>query len=486
MKRENHYIKNQELILAIEDMTTEGEGIGKLDGFPFFVKDTIPGDRIRMIVTKVKKNYGYGRLKELLISSENRVEAPCPVARSCGGCRLQHLDYNGQLHFKQNQVLNCLKRIGGFEDASGKMEPIIGMDDPWHYRNKAQFPIGINKEGKAIAGFYAGRTHTIIPNTACMIQMPEAEEILEKILSYMDRYGIAPYQEKTQSGLVRHVLIRKGFHTGQLMVCLVCNGVPDDLTNRDELIELLRYIPGMSSIIFNVNTENTNRILGNRCITLWGKDNIEDTIDNIMFRISPLSFYQVNPVQTEKLYQKAMEYAALTGTETVWDMYCGIGTISLFLARKAKKVYGVEIVEQAILDARQNAAANGIDHVEFYVGKAEEVVPAWMEKTREKIDVVVLDPPRKGCDRELLATILSMQPERIVYVSCDPATLARDLKILCREDYRMEKWTAADMFPQTSHVECVCLLDKKVPDTYVKFGVDAEDYYRIKASEVAE
>jgi len=450
--------KNQEIILKIEDFTKEGEGLGKVQGFPFFVKDTVIGDKIIAAVTKLKKNYGYARLVSILEASPDRVQPPCPVARQCGGCRIQQLSYEKQKEFKWKQVAGCLKRIGGFEKIEEKMEPILAMEEPWHYRNKAQFPIGHDKDGKPIAGFYAGRTHTIIPNTRCLIQDECNEQILESILSYMENEAISSYDENTHRGLIRHVLTRKGFVTGQIMVCLVVNGQAEDLKGLSLLVEDLRKIPGMTSIIVNTNREKTNRILGSACRTVWGKDYIEDYIGEIRYRIGPLSFYQVNPVQTRVLYTKALEYADLRGDETVWDMYCGIGTISLFLAGKAKQVYGVEIVKEAIDDARINASINGIGNVEFFVGKAEEIVPAHRERTGINADVVVVDPPRKGCDARLLDTIGLMNPEKIVYVSCDPATLARDCRILAEKGYEIRKVAVVDQFAHSVHVESVALL----------------------------
>ncbi len=452
--------KNQEILLSIEDFTKEGEGLGKYQGFPLFVKDTVIGDKIKALVTKLKKNYGYARLVEIIEPSKDRVDPPCPVAKQCGGCKIQQLSYEKQKEFKQSLVAGCMKRIGGFADIEEKMEPVLAMKEPWHYRNKAQFPIGYDKEGNLVAGFYAGRTHAIIPNTNCLIQAPVNEQILEIILNYMRKNKISAYSETSHKGLVRHVLTRVGFVTGEIMVCLVVNGHAKDLRNYQELVDALTKIEGMTSIVVNTNTDKTNKILGIPCETIWGKDYIEDYIGQIKYQIGPLSFYQVNPKQTAVLYGKALEYADLKGEETVWDMYCGIGTISLFLAQKAKQVYGVEIIKEAIDDARNNAKINDIDNVEFFVGKAEEVVPNHLEKTGIKPDVVVVDPPRKGCDAVLLQTLLTMNPERIVYVSCDPATLARDCKILCEKDYEIKRIVAVDQFCHSTHVESVILLSR--------------------------
>lgn len=454
--------KNDILTVEITDTGTEGEGIGKNAGFTLFVKDAVIGDTVQVKVMKAKKNYAYAKLEKVLVPSPFRVQPPCAFHRQCGGCQLQSLSYEKQLEFKQNKIRNNLVRIGGFdpEKIDACMEPIIGMEDPWHYRNKAQFPFGYDKEGNVVTGFYAGRTHTIIPNTDCALGVKENKEILEIILAYMKKYAVSAYEETSGKGLVRHVLIRKGFASGQIMVCLIING--KKLPEEQWLAEELWKIPGMTSVSVNVNTERTNVIMGKKIRVLKGEEKIEDAIGDVVFRISPLSFYQVNPVQTRKLYGQALEYAGLTGEETVWDLYCGIGTISLFLAQKAKKVYGVEIVPEAIADAKENAVRNGITNAEFYVGKAEEVLPQMYEEEGVYADVIVVDPPRKGCDEKCLETMVRMRPERIVYVSCDSATLGRDLKYLGEKGYEIGKWRGCDMFPGTGHVESIVLLQKSV------------------------
>ena len=466
--------KNQEVSLTIEDFTKEGEGLGKYQGFPLFVKDTVIGDEVKVSITKLKKNYGYARLVEIIKPSEDRVNPLCPVARQCGGCKLQQISYDKQLHFKKGLVEGCLTRIGGFEkeDIEQKMEPVYGMEEPWHYRNKAQFPVGYDKEGNLVTGFYAGRTHSIVANTDCAIQAKVTHPIVEKVLAYMRENKISAYDEKNHSGLIRHILTRVGFTTGEIMVCLIVNGTAKQLKNINKLVDKLKEIEGMTSIIVNTNTDKTNKILGLHCETVWGQDYIEDYIGDIKYQIGPLSFYQVNPQQTKVLYSKALEYADLKGQELVWDLYCGIGTISLFLAQKAKQVYGVEIIKEAIDDARRNATLNHMDNVEFFVGKAEEIVPAQYEKTGIHPDVIVVDPPRKGCDATLLNTMLDMAPERIVYVSCDPATLARDLKILCAEKYTLEKVAVVDQFSHSVHVETVVLLSHKKPDGHINVKVE--------------
>lgn len=455
--------KNDIFRVKIDDLSDSGEGIGKTDGFTWFIKDAVIGDYVEAKVMKTKKSYGFARLERVLEPSPARVTPPCPVARQCGGCQLQAMSYEEQLKFKQNKVLNNLKRIGGFE-LPGKISvsPIIGMEHPWRYRNKAQFPFGTDKSGNIVTGFYAGRTHSIIENEDCLLGTEENQRILTCIRQYMDENHIRPYHEESHTGLVRHVLIRKGFTTGELMVCLVINGSKKELKNVQILIERLISLfeepLRMASISCSINREKTNVIMGGEIINLYGPGYITDYIGNVKYRISPLSFYQVNPVQTERLYGTALEYAALTGRETVWDLYCGIGTISLFLAQQAKQVYGVEIVPQAIDDARANARLNGINNAEFFVGKAEEVLPEQYEKNHIYADVIVVDPPRKGCDIICLDTIIKMSPERVVYVSCDSATLARDLKYLCERGYEVRKVQAVDMFPNSVHVETVCLL----------------------------
>ena len=391
--------KNNTVILRIEDMSQDGLGIGKAEGYALFVKDTVIGDLAKVKILKTKKNYGFARLEELLEASDKRTEPKCPLARPCGGCQLQMMKYEEQLRWKEQKVRSDLQRLGGFQEIP--MEPIQGMENPFRYRNKAQFPIGYDREGKLVAGFYAGRTHTIIPADDCLLA----------------------YREDTGKGLVRHALIRSGFATGEIMVCLVING--KQFPRGKELTESLTQIPGMTSITFSSNTRRDNVILGDSYEVLWGQGYITDSIGEIRYQISPLSFYQVNPVQTRRLYRQALEYAGLTGKETVYDLYCGIGTISLFLAQRAGKVFGVEIVPQAVEDARANARLNGITNAEFFAGRAEEIVPRQYREQGIRADVVVVDPPRKGCGEELLETMTAMAPEKIVYVSCDLISFRR-------------------------------------------------------------
>ena len=453
--------KNQIVELYIDDIGNEGEGIGHIDGYALFLKDAVIGDKVRAKIIKTKKNYGFARVEEVIEASKDRVSPRCSKARQCGVCTLQHLAYEKQLEYKFNKVKNCLERIGGLENIEEKMEPILGMEEPFYYRNKAQFPVGYDKEGNLITGFYAGRTHHIIDCTHCMIQHPVNEQILFKVLDYMKKNNITAYDEKTHKGLVRHIVTRVGFKTGEIMVCLVVNGSKKNLRNLEMLVDSLTEVEGMTSICVNINKEKTNRILGSKIEEVYGKPYIYDYIGNVKYQIGPLSFFQVNPTQTKVLYEKAMEYADLKGEETVWDLYCGIGTISLFLAQKAKKVYGVEIVKEAIDDARLNAQKNGFENAEFFVRKAEEVLPREFEKKGVYADTIVVDPPRKGCDSKLLETMVKMAPKRIVYVSCDPATLARDLKVLSEQGYEVEKVCAVDQFSHSSHVETVVRLKRK-------------------------
>ncbi len=448
--------KDQIITLKIEDLTGEGLGIGHAEeGMAVFVKDALIGDLAQVKVMKVRKNYAFARLMEIIRPGESRTVPLCPVARPCGGCQIQMMDYEAQLRYKEKKVADCLQRIGGIENIQAYMLPILGMEEPWHYRNKAQFPVQSRKDGSLVTGFYAGRTHTIVSCTDCKIGIPENETILQIVLSHMKQYGISAYDEKTGSGLLRHVMIRKGFATGQIMVCLVVNG--KKVAGEEQLARALWRVPGMTSLILNENREKTNVIFGRNCRTIRGEDEIEDKIGELTFAISPRSFYQVNPVQTEKLYAKALEAAALTGEETVWDIYCGIGTISLFLAEHAKQVYGVEAVPEAIDNARANARRNHLDNTAFFVGKAEDVLPEKYRKEHIYADVIVIDPPRAGCEEAVLETMISMKPKRIVYVSCDPATLARDAAFLIRGGWRLHSVQPVDMFPHTTSVENVAL-----------------------------
>ena len=507
MNKEKKFVcnKNDEFELEITDLGSTGEGIGKIDGYTLFVKDALIGDKVRVKVMKTKKNYGYARMLEIIEPSEYRVESECPVARQCGGCQLQHCSYEKQLSWKEEKVANCLRRIGGapvyteekyrkYKNAEEQqnaentaesktpiiMEPILRMDKPVHYRNKAQFPVGYDKDGNPVAGFYAGRTHSIIPQTDCLIQHECNKQIVETVLEFMKKYNVTAYDEKKNRGIVRHILTRVGKATGEVMVCLVINA--KKLPHSEEFVEMIKNCGinlEIKSITVNINRENTNVILGEKVETLYGQSYIEDYIGDIKYRISPLSFYQVNPEQTKKLYQTALEFADIKEGEVVWDLYCGIGTISLFMAREAAKVCGVEIVPQAIEDAKQNAKLNNITNAEFFVGAAEDVVPTQYEKSggRLRADVVTLDPPRKGCDEKLLDTVVKMAPSRIVYVSCDPGTLARDVKVLTDKGYEVKRVRACDMFGGSFHVETVVLLSqlKQKPDDYINVTIELDN-----------
>ena len=507
MNKEKKFVcnKNDEFELEIVDLGSTGEGIGKIDGYTLFVKDALIGDKVRVKVMKTKKNYGYARMLEIIEPSEYRVEPECPVARQCGGCQLQHCSYEKQLSWKEEKVANCLRRIGGvpvyteekyrkYKNAEEQqnaentaesktpiiMEPILRMDKPVHYRNKAQFPVGYDKDGNPVAGFYAGRTHSIIPQTDCLIQHECNKQIVETVLEFMKKYNVTAYDEKKNRGIVRHILTRVGKATGEVMVCLVINA--KKLPYSEEFVEMIKNCGinlEIKSITVNINRENTNVILGEKVETLYGQSYIEDYIGDIKYRISPLSFYQVNPEQTKKLYQTALEFADIKEGEVVWDLYCGIGTISLFMAREASKVCGVEIVPQAIEDAKQNAKLNNITNAEFFVGAAEDVVPTQYEKSggRLRADVVTLDPPRKGCDEKLLDTVVKMAPSRIVYVSCDPGTLARDVKVLTDKGYEVKRVRACDMFGGSFHVETVVLLSqlKQKPDDYINVTIELDN-----------
>ncbi len=543
--------KNDRAVIRIEDIGSGGEGIGFLKipevtqdcdtdrgadtgrndtgrkieaeiekkkslkkGFAIFVKDAVPGDTIEVTVTKVTTRYAYGHLDRILEPSPSRVEPRCPIAKTCGGCQIQALDYAKQLAFKQKKVHENLIRIGSFapEEIDAVLHPIVGMEEPWHYRNKEQVPVQQGKYGP-VTGFYASHSHTVIPMTDCLIGSPKNKQILETVLSWMQAYNVPAYDEETGKGLIRHILIRDGIYSGQVMVCVIANDYR--LPFEKELVEALRCLEGVSSIVLNTNTERTNVITGRALRTLWGANDIVDTLhiheviqkqvngdtytskdsniqngtvfkkteESVTFGISPLSFYQVNPRQTEKLYSLALTCAGLTGNETVWDLYCGVGTISLFMARHAKQVYGVEIIPEAIENARMNAERNGIENAKFYVGKAEEVLPDYVENLKAQgkdpqIDVICVDPPRKGCDDVCIRTMLEIAPKRIVYVSCDPATLARDLKKLTEGGYRLDYVQPVDQFAHTVHVETVVLLSKGEVDSKkirVEFSLEDMD-----------
>ena len=504
LRNKEHSLQKNDLItLEITDLTEEGQGVGKKDGLVFFVKDSVMGDKVEARILKAKKNYAYAKVEKLLEASPYRITPLCPVAGKCGGCQLQHLSYEKELAWKEDRIAQSLIRIAGLspEEVERKKEGILGGVLS-RYRNKAQYPVQngmkIREEktvsGRAFAerkkgseneqesydslrmGFYGFHSHRIIETEDCLINSAENPLILNCIKDWAREYKISGYEEETGKGLLRHIFLRKGFSTGEILLCLVLNG--KSLPHGKELWERLQDLSfsveesgqvqgSIVGLCVNINEGRGNAILGRETRCLYGKDNIEDKIGELSFSISVPSFYQVNPAQTEKIYGKALEYAALTGEETVWDCYCGIGTISLFLAQKAKQVYGLEIVPEAIENAKKNAEKNGLHNTEFYVGAAEEVLPEWVEGQKREgkdvgnlVDVVSLDPPRKGCDEACLSAVLELSPKRIVYVSCDTGSLARDIKYLREGGYTLEKWVGIDNFPRTGHVECVALLVK--------------------------
>ncbi len=523
--------KNDVTELAITDLGSDGEGIGKADGYTLFVKDAVIGDYIRAKIMKTRKNFGYAKLLEVLRPSPYRVRPRCEIAGACGGCQLQALRYDQQLLFKYKKVRSSLIRIGGFDEAltDSVLRPVIGMEDPYRFRNKAQFPIGM-KNGEPVAGFYAGRTHCIVPVSDCLIGAAENAVILQTILSYMKEFHVPAYDETTGQGLLRHVLIRRAVYTKQIMVCLIVNA--ERLPKEEILVQRLQAIPEMTGITLNTNTGRTNVIMGKKLRVLWGKGTIRDVLhvykvrenaaaassvatpagapdvppaaadpagasdvpaaagmgqmrtaalafepagEEVSFDISPLSFYQVNPAQTEKLYSIALAYADLTGQENVWDLYCGVGTISLFLARHAKRVYGIEVIPEAIRDAKANAERNHITNAEFTAGRVENILPDHARSMHTPVDVVVVDPPRKGLDETCIRTVLGATPKRIVYVSCDPATLARDLKAFAEGGYRLEKVQPVDQFGHSVHVETVCLLSKLQAKQHIEIDLNMDE-----------
>ena len=447
--------KAQHYEIEIIDMGEGGEGIGKIQDFTVFVPKVLLGDRVEVCLTKVKKNYGFGKMVKMITPSPYRTVEGCEKETACGGCQFQHLAYEKQLEWKRQKVENCLKRIGKLEDVT--VQKTLGMETPYHYRNKAQYPIRM-VEGKIEIGFFAAKSRCVVPVTKCCIQHPINTQIIKVIKAFLNEYQISIYDDESHKGLVRHLMIKTGYKAQDVMVCLVING--KKLPHSEALVESLKAIPEIKSIVLNHHMDKTPVILGKECSVLYGSESITEQIGDLKFKVSPLAFFQVNPIQTKVLYQKALEYAALTGEEVVWDAYCGIGTISLFLAQKAKKVYGVEIIPEAIENARENAKLNGLQNTEFYAGKAEEVIPD-LYKKGVIADTIVVDPPRKGCDEKLLETLKAMAPQKIVYVSCDPATLARDLAYLTREaGYKVEEVQPVDMFPHTTHVESVVKLRK--------------------------
>lgn len=471
--------KNDVFEVEITGLGKDGEGIGHYEGMTFFVTGALPGDVVKASATKLKKTYGYARVLEILKPSDDRVQSSCPVSKRCGGCSLMDFSYKAQLRMKAELVEDDLVRIGGFDRTIIEKiaEPIIGMKNPLHYRNKAQIPVGELSDGRIVTGFYARHSHRIVEpdsSVGCLIGSPENEEITHAVKSWMYENKVHAYDEQTRKGLLRHILIRHGVHTGQVMVCLVING--KSIPAADNLVDRLTVAcPDITSICINVNKNTGNAILGERTECIWGEPVITDRVGDISFDISAKSFFQVNPVQMEKLYSKALEYADLKGSENVYDLYSGIGTISLFLAKKAGHVTGVEVVPDAVKDAVRNAKLNGFTNTNFYTGKTEDVLPKLVAQGRPA-DVIVLDPPRKGAEKSVLDTILSVAPSRIVYVSCDPATLARDLRILCENgEYELKRYAPVDQFPESTHVETVVLLSQQKPDDTIEIDLDLDE-----------
>lgn len=457
-KRQAPVVKNEIYDVTFEDLTHEGAGVAKIEGFPIFVENALPDEQAKIKVIKVNKGFAFGRLVELKQESAHRIDAPCPIYSQCGGCQLQHVSYEGQLEYKRKQVEQVLARIGKLDLNQVKVHPTLGMEDPWSYRNKAQVPVG-EREGGLVAGFYQKRSHDIIDMERCLIQQADNDDVVQAVKRICEKYGIRAYNEEKHKGWLRHIMVRYGLITNELMVVFVTRTA--DFPHKADMIkEITETFPRVKSIVQNINSKRTNVIFGDETNVIWGEEYIYDKIGDVKFAISARSFYQVNPEQTKVLYDKALEYAQLTGEESVIDAYCGIGTISLFLAQKAKKVFGVEIVPEAIEDANRNAELNGFTNAEFAVGEAEVVIPNWY-KQGNKADVIVVDPPRKGCDEALLTTILDMKPKRVVYVSCNPGTLARDLHLLEQGGYETVEVQPVDMFPHTVHCEAVALIELK-------------------------
>ncbi|MGB9975945.1 23S rRNA (uracil(1939)-C(5))-methyltransferase RlmD [Thermovenabulum sp.] len=444
----------QTIEAVVENMAHEGQGISRIDGFTVFIEGAIFGERVIAEITKVTKSYAIAKVKEIINFSEYRKEPFCLYAVICGGCDLQHLSYEGQLIFKKRIVEDSLHRIG---KVFPQINDTIGMENPLNYRNKAQYPVG-NKNNLPVLGFFKKRSHDIVPINYCPIQSHQSNEALLAVKEWLEKYKIPIYDEIKHEGLIRHIVTRHGFRTGEVMVVIVING--EDIPHKKELIEILKKkVKGLSSVYLNVNTRKTNVILGEKNLLIYGSETITEYIGNIKFSLSPLSFFQVNPVQVKVLYDKVAEFADLKGDETVLDVYCGIGTIALYLADRAKKVIGIEVVGDAVRDARENAKTNGIKNAEFIEGEAEKIMPE-LAKKGIKPDVIVVDPPRKGCEKEVLSAMSKMQPGKIIYVSCNPATLARDLGILKELGYEVKIVQPVDMFPHTHHVECVALMSR--------------------------
>lgn len=448
--------KNEEYVVDIIDNGFEGEGIAKIDGFTIFIPNAIKGEKIRILIVKVLSSHAFGKIIEIIEKSEHRVGEDCDTYKRCGGCNLRHIDYEETLNMKQNAVQNLVNKT---LKNKVSVKPTWGMGNPYHYRNKLQYPIGLDKSGNPVVGVFANRTHEIIPVNECLIQTKKATQIAKYMIDIINKYNLSVYDESKHKGLLRHVVVKTAFRTGEIMVIIVINGEFLPFA-KDIAIDLQSACHDIMSVIVNVNMKKTNVILGDKNINVLGPGNITDILGDFFFKISPLSFYQVNPVQAEALYNIAIENAGITKDDIVFDLYCGIGTISIFASKYAKKVYGIEIVEQAIEDARKNAEMNGVDNIEFIAGDAEKVLSDLIDNKHIFPDVVIVDPPRRGLDNVTINNILKIRPKRVVYISCNPATLVRDLAFL-EEKYDIDLIQPVDMFPWTSHVECVAVLELK-------------------------
>ncbi len=448
--------KNDDIRLKIDSLTSMGSGVGRYDNMAIFVEGTAPTDEIIAHIIKVKKSYAVGKIKKIIKPSKDRIVSDCEVSTQCGGCSYRHIKYEAELKEKKQSVTDAMQRIGGIEKEAAN---ILHIAQPIHYRNKAQIPLSLSSDGKIQAGFYAKGTHRVVDCDDCKLQMKEFSPIIKAIKRYIAENPVTIYDEATSLGTVRHIYLRRGAKTGEIMVCLVINA--DSLPRQGRLIDsLISTDKNIKSIVLNINKEDTNVVLGKKCITIYGKDYIEDELLSLRFRISPLSFYQVNPEGTEILYSKARDYACLVPGETLLDLYCGAGTIGLTMAKDAKEVIGVEVIPEAIENAKENARLNSITNARFICDDASGAAKTLYDEGIRP-NVVILDPPRKGCSRDVLETVASMSPDRVVYVSCDSGSLARDCKIFSELGYEVKEYTAVDMFPRTVHVETVCLLSKK-------------------------
>ncbi|MBP3502615.1 MAG: 23S rRNA (uracil(1939)-C(5))-methyltransferase RlmD [Clostridia bacterium] len=445
--------KNKEYIVDIIDNGFEGEGIAKIENFTIFIDGAIKGEKCKILIVKITSSHAFGKLIEILEKASNRCTPDCETYKRCGGCNLRHIDYEGTLNIKQEKVQNLINKtlVNNI-----KVSKTVGMGNPYNYRNKAQYPIGTDKDGKKVLGVFAKRTHEIIPIKECKIQKEISYQIAKYILDYIKENNISVYNEKKQKGLVRHIVTKVGIQTNEIMCIIVINGkeIPNELTLANNIID---RFPMVKTVVKNINTKNTNVIMGDKNESIVGRGYITDVLGDYIFKISPMSFYQVNPIQAEALYNIAIEKAQIGKDDIVCDLYCGIGTIGIFASKYAKKVYGIEIVKQAIEDAHINAKLNNIKNIEFMCGDVEESFEKLVKKEKINPDVVIVDPPRRGLDGNTIENILKLDVKRVVYISCNPATMVRDLKMF-EEKYEIKEVQPVDMFPFTSHVECVSLL----------------------------